>query len=224
MTLKMTAAHSSRITKPSTKNPLLRRTSSSSSPFSSLPRRKPSSLAQSKRIDKSPAPPANDDVDDFSERLEDHGLITALATDLRLRDVAQQIHYIQTHTFDAIPERSGFNSTRIAETLNYQKNLPPIITVAHVHALSRNPTATEREIAELVQGGVVRKISIPGRGFGSAAFGECLVLSERWIEMVRECKSLDDGLKGTPGLDSMSRLLTRVAYAHHPPHQNTSTT
>ena len=190
MPLHFTAAHTSRITKPKTKNPLLRR--SSSSPFSSLPRSKP---AVPRLSSKASQQEDDDDDDAYTTRLEDHGLVTALATDLRLRDVAQQLQYIQEHVFDDIPDRSGMNSVRIAEVLNYKRNLAPIVTVAHIHALSRSTTTTEREIAELIRHGVVRKINIPYRGVGAAAIGESLVLTEKWMMMVREHASLDDTVK-----------------------------
>lgn len=191
MSLKFTAAHSSRISKSSPKNPLLRRSSSSSSsPFSNHPRKKISPQVAKK----SSAAVLNNEL--FESQLEDHGLITVLATDLRLRDVAQFLRYISENMFDAIPERAGLGSVRIAEVLNYRKNLPPIITTAHVHALSRSPTSTEREIAALIQAGIVRKISIPGRGIGVAAIGESLVMMDRWVQLVRETVSLPDEVKG----------------------------
>lgn len=185
MGLQFTAAYSSRITKSKAKTPLLRR--SSSSPFSSLPRKKPT-------LSRSASKASTKDVEDEEEyslnRLEDQGLVTGLATDLRLRDVAQQIRYVQEHMFSKIPERSGLNSTRIAEVLNFRKNLAPLVTIAHLHALSRSLTVTEREIAELIQNGVVRKINIPYRGVGASAIGESLVLAEKWVQVVRDAQAL----------------------------------
>ena len=80
--------------------------------------------------------------------------------------------------FDPIPaRRSGMNSTRIAEVLNFRRALPPIVTKGHVLALSssingsggngngmsgRSYTTVEREIAGLVARGVMRKLVIPG--------------------------------------------------------------
>jgi len=98
--------------------------------------------------------------------------------------------------FDDIPDRAGMGSSRIAEVLNYRKNLPPIISTAHVHALSQNPTATEREIAELIHGGIIRRISIPGRGLGAASIEESLVLIDRWVEMVQNSAGLCQEVKG----------------------------
>jgi len=187
MGLQFTAAYSSRITKSKAKNPLLRRTSSS--PFSSLPRKKP---ALSRSASKASAKDDEDEEGYSLNRLEDQGLVTALATDLRLRDVAQQIRYVQDHMFSKIPERSGLNSTRIAEVLNFRKNLAPLVTIAHLHALSRSSTITEREIAELIQNGIVRKINIPYRGVGATAIGESLVLTEKWVQVVRDTQALSE--------------------------------
>lgn len=195
MAFQITAAHSSRVTKRST-NPLLRR--SSSSPFSTAARRKPTTTKPSlKRNATSISALANDEDDDdeTTSRLADHGLITALATDLRLRDAAQYVRWITEHMFDPIPTRAGMNSTRIAEVLNYRCHLPPLVTTAHVHALSGAPTATEREIAELVRAGVLRRVVIPGRGVAGAGAGEALVLSEKWVQRVEEDGGLEDAVK-----------------------------
>ncbi|SLM33447.1 Serine-threonine protein kinase 19 [Lasallia pustulata] len=183
MPLNFSAAHSSRITKPKAKNPLLRR--SSSSLFANAARRKPIiQRAQSK-------PEAvEEDEDFFGDRLDDTGLVTSLATDLSLRDVAQMIRYTRSHMFDPVPERGGMDSTQIAELLNLRKSLPPIVSVAHVHALITSPTAAEREIAELTKAGVVRKISIPGRGTGGSSMGEGVVLMTDWEEKIREASSI----------------------------------
>jgi len=89
--------------------------------------------------------------------------------------------------FNAIPEQAaGMNSVRIAEVLNYRKALPPIISTAHVHALSTSSTDTDREIARLIQSGKLRKIEVLGRGKGGAPLGEGLVLVEEWEKMLKE--------------------------------------
>lgn len=87
-------------------------------------------------------------------------------------------------------------SERISEVLRFRKNLPPIVTLAHLHAVSRSSTATERELARLVAEGKVRKITVPGRGRGGAAVGDGVVLVEDWINRVKEEESLDEALKG----------------------------
>jgi hypothetical protein len=186
----VTGAHSSRVKKNKRQNQdsLLRR--HSSSPFSTGARRKPASgKGKAKAVDTSY------DADD--ERLDDTGIIVSLVSDLNLRDVAQFIENIQRRMFDEIPERSsGMNSTRIAEVFNYRRSLPPIVTVAHIHAMCSSITQADREIAELAQEGIVRKISIPNRGGGSENVGEGLVLVRQWEELVRSHPDLPDETKG----------------------------
>ena len=138
-----------------------------------------------------------DDSDDlFGDSLEDLGTVKTLATDLSLRDVAQTIQYIRSHMFDAMPESGGFNSTRIAEILNFRRSLPPTVTVSHVHALIDTPTKTEREIAELIKAGTIRKVVIPGRGTAGSSVGEGLVLFQDIERLVNAAKELDQGLRG----------------------------
>ncbi|KAI9880652.1 MAG: hypothetical protein M1830_001656 [Pleopsidium flavum] len=187
MPLSYSAAYSSRITKPKTKIPLLRR--STSSPFAALPRRKPVQRSKSKPEDVD----ADDDL--FGDRLDDAGLVASLANDLSLRDVAQVIQYVGNHMFDEVPERGGMNSTRIAEVLNFRKSLPPIVTVAHVHAMIVSPTVAEKEIAELMKAGIIRKVVVPGRGVGGASVGEGLVLAKHWDLMINEASELEEDLK-----------------------------
>ncbi|EKG14569.1 Serine-threonine protein kinase 19 [Macrophomina phaseolina MS6] len=186
-----TPAKSSRVTKPARRksdNPLLRR--HSSSPFATSPRRKSSS-------DKVTKSSLSNDDSIFDEPLDDTGIVASLATDLELRDVPQFMQNIQNRMFTPVPERaSGMNGQRAAEVLNYRLNLPPVVSVAHVHALSKSPTVTEREIAELTRAGVIRKIVIPGRGLGGAAVGEGLVLVSEWEKRVRSHPGLEEEMKG----------------------------
>lgn len=182
MPLYVTAAPSSRITKPRNKRP-------TSLPFAGHSRRKPTAAARKWQLD------SEEEDSIFEDRLNDNGLITSLAADLDLRDVAQLLRYVHERMFEDVPERAGMNSTRIAEVLNFRRCLPPIVTVAHVHALTRSPTTTEREIAELVQHGIIRKITIPGRGAGGTALGEGLVLVNSWMQAVLNTPGLCDSLK-----------------------------
>lgn len=170
------------------KSPLLRR--SSSSPLIRFNQRKPIQRSQSK-IEKDDE---DEDDDFFADRLDDIGLVTSLAADLSLRDVAQMIGYVRTHMFDAMPERGGFNSTRIAEILNFRKSLPPTVTVTHVHAMMKSPTATEREIAELAKAGIIRRIMVPGRGTGGSSMSEGLVLFEDIANIIKGVEILDEAL------------------------------
>ncbi|KAL8731756.1 MAG: hypothetical protein Q9166_003203 [cf. Caloplaca sp. 2 TL-2023] len=185
MPLNYSAAHSSRITK--RKVPSLKR--STSSPFASFTQRKPVQRAQSK-IEIS-----EHDEDLFDKRLDELGVIATLATDLSLRDVPQIMQYANSHMFEPMPERGGFNSTRIAELLNFRRSLPKTVTVAHVHALSKSPTATEREIAELTRAIVLRKINIPGRGIGGSTVGESLILAKDLENTLDGADIVDDKLK-----------------------------
>lgn len=174
MSFKSSAAHSSRIKKPS-KPPTFKRSSSGTNPYSSLARRKPLARSASKPED------INDDEDFFSDRLDDVGLVHALASDLTLRDVPQVMLYIRGKMWAPVPQqRSGMNSTRTAEVLNFRAVLPPVVTVAHVQALLQSATAVEKEIAELVRGGAIRKIVVGGRG----STGEALILVRDLEEMV----------------------------------------
>ncbi|KAJ9645181.1 hypothetical protein H2199_003186 [Coniosporium tulheliwenetii] len=181
MPLQITAAHSSRVTKSASR--------SSSSPFSSNPRRKPSQTPRRK---------SDDGAGQFQERLEDAGLITTLAGPDTPRSVLPLITYIRDRMFSEVPERSsGMNSTRTAEVLNYRLNLPPVVTVAHVHSFTNSPTSTDREIADLIRSGKLRKLVIPGRTAGRDrdAVGECLVLFSDWERLVRSHPDLSDSLK-----------------------------
>jgi hypothetical protein len=175
--LNFSAAHSSRIKK-STKPPSFKRNSSSASPYSSLPRRKPLQRSSTK-----PEKPDDEDDDLFGDRLDDVGLVKALATDLTLRDVAQAISHIRGKMWSKVPERAGMNSTRIAEILNFRSSIPPIVTVSHVQALLNSHTIVEREIAELIKGGAIRKVVVGGRG----SLGEALILVKDLDKMIDKC-------------------------------------
>jgi hypothetical protein len=89
--------------------------------------------------------------------------------------------------FDPVPlERSGMSSTRISEVLNFRKQLPPLVTNSHIHAIVQSPTTVEREIAALVTKGVVRRITIPGRGVGGKAIGDGIALTEHWAATIKD--------------------------------------
>lgn len=183
MSLRFSAAHSSRIKK--SKPSPFKRTSSNPSPYRDLPRRKPIQRSQTK-------PEHGEDDDPFSDRLDDIGLIRVLATDLTLRDVPQAIQHIQAKMFSPVPEQAaGMNSTRIAEVLNFRKALPSIVTSSHVHALLNAPTTVEREIAEMIREGAIRKIVVPGR----KEIGEALILVKDVESMIMENHALEDDVK-----------------------------
>ncbi|KAI0523850.1 serine-threonine protein kinase 19-domain-containing protein [Xylaria bambusicola] len=169
-----------------------RSSSSSASPSpswtSSLPRRKPGATSSSKRVG------GDDDDDWFDDKLDDLGLVAALATDLNLRDTPQAIQYIRARMFAPIPETAaGMTSTRISEVLNYRRNLPPIISIAHVQALLASPSAVEREVAELARRGFLRRIVVPRRG----AVGEFIVLSSDYEASIKRTTRLGENTRET---------------------------
>jgi hypothetical protein len=133
---------------------------------------------------------------DGEELLDDTGVIASLADDLNFRDVPQYMEYIHNRMFSDMPEKAGMNSTRIAEVLNFRRRLPPFVTIAHIDALSTSSTRTEREIAELAQAGVLRRVTIPHRGVGSAAVGDGIASAKEWKLLVRQHEGLHDDLKG----------------------------
>lgn len=166
---------------------------------SPLPRKK----STSKSLDN------NDDGKDYfgDEKLGDLGLVHALASDLNLRDTAQAIQYLRAHMFSKIPEiGAGMNSTRIAETLTFQRDLPPLVTVSHVQTLLSSPTAVEREVAELMHSGFLRKIEIAKRG----EIGETLILTSDLTKMLDQCASQ---LSETTRVD-FKRFLAEHPIAH----------
>lgn len=134
--------------------------------------------------------------------LPDVGVLAhALATDLTLRDVPQAMRYTSDRMFTPLPDQPyshGLNSTRVADVLTFRRNLPGLTTAAHLQALLRSPTAVERETAELVRAGAVRKIVVLRRGLGSRAGGslvEFLVESTELEAAVNGSGSLDKGTK-----------------------------
>ncbi|KJX94860.1 hypothetical protein TI39_contig4154g00018 [Zymoseptoria brevis] len=164
---------------PKSVNPLIARRKSSQSPLSSAQRVKPGVQKTEKE-----------------ERLEDSGLVRSLAPRKVQQDIVSLIRYIQSHTFEDIPDRAaGMNSERISEVLRFRKRLPPIVSVAHLLALSRSPTETERELARETAKGSIRKVTIPGRGKGGSTIGEGVVLSEDWKRRVQEEEGLDESLR-----------------------------
>lgn len=161
------------------------------SPFAAHARRKPNSAAASgvKR-----AAEEGQFLDD--DPLPDLGASHYISDSAPVENVVQAIEYIHAKMFDELPARAGMNSTRIAEVLNLRRSLPPLASVAHVHMLINAPTQVEREIVELVKIGRVRRLIVPGRGNDAAGLGDCLVLADDWVKLVRESSALDNEIKG----------------------------
>ncbi|KAI9757981.1 MAG: hypothetical protein M1835_000626 [Candelina submexicana] len=207
MPLNFSAAHSSRITKPKSKVPSLRR--ATSSPFADHPRRKPIERSKTK-----PEEVPNDGL--LQERLPDTGLVPALGSDRR--GVIETVRHILESMFDEVPERGGMNSVRIAEVLNFRKSLPSIVQAVHVHALTGSPTTTEREIAKLVTAGSLRKLVVPGRSAGGSAVGDGLVLVDDWKQAVRGEPGLSEAVK-----ENFVQILNRHPTAISLPHSELAT-
>ncbi len=62
--------------------------------------------------------------------------------------------------------------------------------------MTKSPTATEREIAELTKAGIIRRIVIPGRGAGGSSMSEGLVLFEDIEKMIKGTDALNEALTG----------------------------
>ncbi|KAI1435345.1 serine-threonine protein kinase 19-domain-containing protein [Xylaria sp. CBS 124048] len=166
---------------------------SPSSWASSLPRRKAGVGARRTKSSAEDEDEDEDDLFDDDEKLDDFGLVTALAADLNLRDTPQAIRYIRAHMFAPMPNvAAGMTSTRIAEVLNYRQNLPPLVSIPHVQALLSSPSAVEREIAELARHGHLRRIIVPRRG----SVGEFVVLVSDYEELLQNATRLSEHAKG----------------------------
>ncbi|USP79794.1 hypothetical protein yc1106_07068 [Curvularia clavata] len=187
MSLQATAAHSSRITKPRRKSAVA---------ALGLKRKTPSSsTATPKRLS---LPSETSTPYDDEEPLDDTGVITSLTSDLNFRDVPQYMEYIRSTMFSPMPSsKTGMNSTRIAEVLNFRRRLPPFVTIAHIEALSTSPTRTEREIAELSKAGILRRVTIPHRGVGAAAVGDGVASVREWQSLMQAHDEVPEDLKGT---------------------------
>jgi hypothetical protein len=122
---------------------------------------------------------SSDDAAIFEEKLDDRGVARLVAEELTLRDVVQAMRYIRAHMFTAVPER-GFTSTRTAELLGYRASMPAVITTGHVHAVLGAPSRVEREVAELLGNGIVRKVRVERRGGAGEALIEAADL-ERMV-------------------------------------------
>jgi hypothetical protein len=90
-------------------------------------------------------------------------------------DVMSAMHHATNTLFSEIPERAGLNSVRIAEVLNFQRSMPPLVSIAHVHALVSASSKTEREINTLVTQGKIRRIKVLNRGNDISGASDYLV-------------------------------------------------
>ena len=172
MPLYLTASHSSRVKKPANR-PADTRRRHSSSPFANVPRTKPS-IQRAKSL----ADSIDDDLnigENGEDRLKPNGKPLSIISVDAAKDVLSAVQYARASMFAALPERAGMNSVRIAEVLNFQRNMPPIVSLAHVHALIAASSKTEREIAALQATGKLRKIKVTGRGNDVSGLADVLI-------------------------------------------------
>lgn len=191
MSFQATPARSSRFTKS-------RRTSAATSLGLTRSTSSPSASPRKRSLQSQLSLQHNDD-----EQLDDTGIIASLTDNLNFRDVPQYMEYIRNNMFAEMPEKAGMNSTRIAEVLNFRRRLPPFVTIAHIDALSTSSTRIEREIAELAQFGILRRVTIPHRGAGAAAVGDGIASVREWQKLVQDHDDLSDELK-TKYISSMN--------------------
>ena len=198
MPLYYSAASGSRISKKARKPPPLRRSSTFTSMFSTLHRNKPA-LSRSKSLPESPLDDASSIAD---EPLISTGAPVSIAPLPAITSLPHAMQFIKSHMFTPMPDRAtGMNSVRIAEILNFRRYLPPVVSIAHVHAVlhPNSPTLAEKEISGCIATGVVRRIRIPHRevsGSGStASVGEGLVLISDWRAIVNAVEDVPEALK-----------------------------
>ena len=191
MSLDLTGAYSSRLRRPTANAAALKR--SASSPFAARPRSRPGNKAKTSF----PAP----DNGSTEIPLDDNGIVVPLAANSPVQGVVNAIEHALSNTFEEVPDRAGMNSTRIAEVLNYRKSLPPVVSLAHIHALIGASTRTERELVSLSVTGKVRRINITGRGNEISGLGEFVILQSQLEQQIRQ-SYLDQSLKGRGHLDS----------------------
>ena len=170
-----TSSHTSRVRK---HLPLSSLRSHSFSPYSSLNRTKPIQRTKS-------AP--EDGCDEIASTASTPHASLSSSTVASAKDVMAAIDHATQSMFCAIPPRAGMNSTRIAQLLNFQKNLPAVVSPAHVHALISSSSKAEREIAALLAMGKMRKIRLTGRGSDSSGLSEVIITM----------KSFEDSLKSS---------------------------
>ena len=166
---------------------------SASSLFNNHARTKSSSTAgKRKRSKKGDDEDGSDEDEDASPRLSNTGKTLPLAANSTLKTVPEAIDHALCTTFGPIPDRAaGMNSTKIAELLNFRKRLPPVVSLAHIHALITASTRTEREIAQLITTGTLRKIPVAGRGNDISGLGEFIIRTSDLEDLISKSSLAD---------------------------------
>lgn len=103
-----------------------------------------------------------------------------------VRDILSAIKHTRSTMFDAVPERAGMNSVRTAEVLNLQRNLPAVVTLAHIHALRSASSRTERDIEQQLLNNKVRRLKLVGRGNDISGLNELLIPTEEYEKSLRK--------------------------------------
>lgn len=165
MPLYLTSTQTSRVSK-SRKPASLER--SSSLPFTSSKRT--ANLQRAKTIAEALERDQEDDL-----HLDGPGKIVTVVEIRAVKDILSAIEHTRTSMFDELPERAGMNSVRIAEVLNFQKNLPAVTTLAHLHALRPASSKTERDIELQLSSNKIRRLKLVGRGNDISGLSELLI-------------------------------------------------
>ena len=176
MPLYLSRAHSGRITK-SQKTPTFQRSQSLPFPVAKRVRtleRTHSALQEDESHDSTAA--TAKDVTEIS--------ITVLEK-ANVKDVVSAVKYVRETMFETLPDRAGMNSVKIAEVLNFQRNMPSLVTMAHVHALRTAASRTEREVSDMLNNNTIRRIKLVGRGNEISGLGEVLLTTEHYAELAR---------------------------------------
>ena len=122
----------------------------------------------------------SDDEDEEGHNLAGPGKVVAVVEKDEVRDVLSAIGHSRATMFDELPARAGMNSVRIAEVLNFQKSLPAVVSLAHVHALRSASSPTERDIQTLLSKNQVRRIKLVGRGNDVSGLSELLITTNEY--------------------------------------------
>ncbi|RMZ78115.1 hypothetical protein DV738_g3974, partial [Chaetothyriales sp. CBS 135597] len=133
---------------------------------------------------------AKNQLENEDQRLDWTGKILPTVNVEGADDVISAIRHAKKTMFCELPSRAGMNSTQVAEVLNFQKNIPPVASLAHVHAIVSASSKTERQISELLATGELRKLRLVGRGNDVTGIGELLILTSDLKGML-EALSID---------------------------------
>ena len=176
MPLYLTGAHSSRVTKPRIKR-------TASLPFATT---KAARTLQRSHTVANILKTSDNDLVQTDFKLDDTSSpMTTVRNDSK--DVLSAITQSRLAMFDEIPEeRAGMNSVRIAEVLNYQRNLPAVVSLAHIHALRSASTRTERDIQSLLSCNSIRRLKLVGRGNGVSGLAELLIPTHEYEKALRD--------------------------------------